>query len=106
MEKIIKCDTEKATQKIKFTQIHLIEYLGLEVSYEHLAEALLQLREGGGPERRWTTTVDVNGIVGPDPVVVGKSKPRLHWVLLFFFTGPTSNEDAVRDLLPIVGLIR
>ena len=82
-----------------------MEDLDLEISDDHLAEALLQLREVSGPERRWTTAEDADPIVGPGPTVVGKSKPRLPWVLLKTFTGPTSNEDAVRNLLPVAGLI-
>ena len=81
-----------------------MEDLDLEISDDHLAEALLQLREVSGPERRWTTTENADPIVGPGPTVVGKSKPRLPWVLLKTFTGPTSNEDAVRNLLPVAEL--
>ena len=94
--KEIECDTEKTTQRIKFTHIYLMEDLDLEISCDHLAEALLQLREVFGPERRWTTTMDAISIVDPGPIVAGKIKSRLPWVLLFFFMGPISNEDAVR----------
>ncbi len=78
-----------------------MEDLDIKFSNDHLAEAPLQLRETYGPESRWTPTVDADPIVGPDPIVVGKIKLRLPWVLLKIFTGPTSNEDAVRNLLPI-----
>ncbi len=57
-----------------------MEDLDIEICDDHLAEALLQLREVSSPERRWTPTLDAYPIVGPDPIVVGKSKPRLPWV--------------------------
>jgi hypothetical protein len=82
-----------------------MEDLDLEIFDDHLAKALLKLRQVSRPERRWTMTVDTDPIVGPVPIVVGESKISLPWVLLKTFTGPTSNDDAVRDLLPIDGLI-
>ena len=78
-----------------------MEDLDLDIFDDYLAEALLQLREVYGPERRQTSTVDAYPIIGPGPIVVGKIKPRLPCVLQRTFTGPTSNEDAVRDLLPL-----
>jgi hypothetical protein len=82
-----------------------MEDLYLEIFNAHLAKAVLQLKEVSDPERRWTTTMDANPIVGPCPIVVGKRKSRLPWVLLKAFTRPASNEDAVRDLLPIAGSV-
>ena len=101
LEKVIECDTEKATNYFKLTHIDIMEDLNIKFSNDHLAEALLQLREAYGPESRWTPTGDADPVVGRDPIVVGKSKLRLPWVLLKTFTGPTSNEDAMRIFLPI-----
>jgi hypothetical protein len=87
LEKSIECDTEKATQRNKFTKKYLIEELDLEISDDKLAEALLQLREVFGPERRWTMTMDANSIVGPGPIVVGKKHTQVDLGITDFFYG-------------------